>query len=259
MLDGEAGAVAAALTGLGGVAGGLADGVAGGLGGLREVGLGGGGLGTVDHGLLLGLLEMEAVGGLGGALGLSLGLRLGLSRRLGCGGLRGGLGGGGLGLGCLGEGGGGTGGAGAAHGLELLEGLAIERGPGGLLGAVPIAEDIGRLGWELFGEVLGEIEEGELAVALLEDVGGVDEAGLVEEDLRAVEEEPADGEPDDDGDVDRLAEAGAGALVVDLVEQVDELVGFEGGVASEAVAGARGRWRCRVGWGFEGRHREVCY
>ena len=63
---------------------------------------------------------------------------------------------------------------------------------------------------------------------------GVLEVGLVEEDARAVEEEPGDGDADEDGDVDGLAEAGAGALVVDGVEQVDELVLLEFAVAAGA-------------------------
>ena len=43
----------------------------------------------------------------------------------------------------------------------------------------------------------------------------------------AVEEEPDDGQVDDDGDVDGLAEAGPGAFIVEGVEQVNELVLFE--------------------------------
>ena len=117
----------------------------------------------------------------------------------------------------------------------------------GLLGAVLVAERVGGLAGELPGDVLGEIEVGELAVALFEDVGRVDETRLMEDDLRAVEDEPADGEPDDDRDVDGFAEAGAGALVVDGVEQIDELVRVEVGVAPGADL--LGGWRSgRVGW-----------
>ena len=78
------------------------------------------------------------------------------------------------------------------------------------------------------GEVLGCVEEGQLLlVALLEDVDGADELRLVEEDARAVEEEPDDPQVDDDRDVDGLAEACFGALVVERVEQVDQLMLFE--------------------------------
>ena len=245
MLDGDAVAVVAALTGFGGLTGGLADGVAGALIWLGEVGFGGSG-GCVGHSLLL-RLRARAVGDGRPLLGLLLRLLLGLR------GGRGG-GGGGLGLGGLGQRCCGSGRAGLAHGLKLLEGLAVERRMAGLLGAVLVAEDVGWLTRELLGNVLGEIEIGQLAIALLEDIGRVDQAGLMEDDLRAVEDEPADGEPDDDGDVDGFAEAGAGALVVDRIEEVDELVGVEVGVAPGADL--LGGWRCgRVRWRFEDRHR----
>jgi len=57
---------------------------------------------------------------------------------------------------------------------------------------------------------------------------------LVEEDARAVEEEPGNRKAEDCRDVDRLAELGAGALVVNRVEQVNQLVLFEIAVAAGA-------------------------
>jgi len=56
----------------------------------------------------------------------------------------------------------------------------------------------------------------------------------MEEDSGAIEEEPADGQIDDDGDVDGLAEARFRAIVIEGVEQVDELVLFEFAVAASA-------------------------
>ncbi len=220
VLDGHAGAVAAALAGLGGVACGLADGIAGSLGGLGEVGPGGRGTGRVD-GSLLGGCGFGG-DGRGDLRGLLLGWR-GLRRAgLGFGGL--GLGGAGLGTRC----GGAAGGAAA----KLLQGLAVEGGVGGLLPTILVAEVVGGAVGELLGEVFGEVEVGQFTVALFEYVGGVDETGLMEENLGAIEDEPADGEPDDDGDVDGLAEAGAGAIVVDLIEEVEKLMGFETDVAA---------------------------
>ena len=103
------------------------------------------------------------------------------------------------------------------------------------------------------GQVFWLVEEGELLVALLEDFDGTDEARLVEEDARAVEEEPDDAQVNDDGDVDGLAEACLGTLVVERVEQVDELMLFEFAEAAGAhLDGLSGR--CGVGRGLEGGH-----
>ncbi len=67
----------------------------------------------------------------------------------------------------------------------------------------------------------------------------------MEEDVRAIEEEPRDGKVDDEGDVDGLAKARARALIVDGVEQVDKLVLLELAVAAGAdtdgLGGAAGR------------------
>jgi hypothetical protein len=99
----------------------------------------------------------------------------------------------------------------------------------------------------------------------------------MEEDTGAVEEEPGDGQADDGGEVDGLAEAGAGELIVDGVEEVDELVlgklaeaagadfdglgcGCGGGVAGGiAVLVALLAGSGRVGGEFQDRHRRSGY
>ena len=100
---------------------------------------------------------------------------------------------------------------------------------------------------------LGRVEEGQLLVALLEHVDGADQARLMEEDARAVEEEPDDPQVNDDRDVDGLAEARLGAFIVERVEQMDELMLFEFAVAAGAhldgLGGRRG-----VGRSLEGGH-----
>ena len=78
------------------------------------------------------------------------------------------------------------------------------------------------------------LEKGQLLVVLLHQGDGVDVARLMPEDAGAVKEEPGDGEPDDDGDVDGLAEAGAGTLVVERIEQVDDLMLLQFAVAAGA-------------------------
>src|SRR6185437_3824195 len=55
---------------------------------------------------------------------------------------------------------------------------------------------------------------------------------LMKEDVRPIEQEPGHRKPDDDGDIDRFAEAGAGALVVDGIEQMDQLMRFKVGIAA---------------------------
>jgi hypothetical protein len=69
--------------------------------------------------------------------------------------------------------------------------------------------------------------QGDLPVVLLERSDGVAVLRHMEEHARAIDQEPSEDQPDNDGDIDGLAEAGAGALVVERVEQVDELVLFE--------------------------------
>ena len=72
-------------------------------------------------------------------------------------------------------------------------------------------------------------------------------ARLMAEDAGAVEEEPGEGEADDDGDVDGLAEAGAGTLVVERVEQVDDLMLLQFAVAAGAqLEGLACPFRCLV-------------
>ena len=101
--------------------------------------------------------------------------------------------------------------------------------------------------------VLRHVKVGEVLLPLLEDVHGVDDAGLVEDDLRAVEDEPGEGHADDDGDVDGLAEASFGLLVVDGVEQVDDLMLFEFSEAAASHLDGRGG-RSGVGRRFERGH-----
>lgn len=57
------------------------------------------------------------------------------------------------------------------------------------------------------------------------------ERGRVPEVFGAVEDDPGDDEPDEDGDVDGLAETAAGTFVFYAVEQVNELVRVEFAVA----------------------------
>jgi len=217
MCDGDVGTIVAALTAiLGGLLGSLADGFTGGLGLAAEIGAGGRWLRRVHDGLLLRRMLWERLRGWG--LLCLLGRWLSGARSL----LRG------LGRGWSGCG---SRGSGFAHGLKLLEGLFIEGGLDGLLGAVLIADDVGGFFRKLLAHVLGHVEVGELLIAFFEDIGGIDEAGLVEDDLRAVEHEPANGEPDDDRDVDGFAEAGLGALVIKRVEEVNQLMLFEVAIA----------------------------
>jgi hypothetical protein len=115
--------------------------------------------------------------------------------------------------------------------LQLLEGLAVGHG----------ALRAGRGG----AEGAGHVEDGE-AVVLPHEGDGVLQGGGVEEEVLAVEEEPGDGEVDEDGDVDGLAEAGAGALVVEFVEEVNEFVFFEfPEAAGPDLFGLSGRLRGR--------------
>jgi len=71
---------------------------------------------------------------------------------------------------------------------------------------------------------------------LLHSIRRIDKLRCVPEHARAVEDEPGDGEPEEEGDVDRFAEAAACALVLDGVEQPDELVLFQLAVAIGADA-----------------------
>ena len=110
----------------------------------------------------------------------------------------------------------------------------------------------GFLGWVR--KILRRVEERQLLLlAVFEDVDRTDEARLVKEDPRAIEEEPGDAQVNDDRDVDGLAEAGFGALVVERVEQVDELVLFEFAVTAGAHLDGRDRRR-GVGRYLEGGH-----
>jgi hypothetical protein len=214
MCDGDVGTIVAALTAiLGGLLGSLADGFTGGLGLAAEIGAGGSWLRRVHDGLLRRMLgERLRSGGLLCLLGRSLGGSLlgWLGRRRRCGGSRG---------------------FGFTHSLKLFEGLLVEGRLDGLLGAVLVADDVGGLLGKLLAHVLRHVEVGELLVAFFEDVGRIDEAGLVEDDLRAIEHKPADSEPDDDRDVDGFAEAGLGALVIKRVEEVNQLMLFEVAIA----------------------------
>ena len=115
----------------------------------------------------------------------------------------------------------------AGHGADAVEGLVVE-GFGG------------EWGWSA---VHGrQIELGELVLA--DSICGVDEDGRVPEDSRAIEDEPGDGEPEEEGDVDGLTEPGPGTLIFDGVEKSDELVFLEFAVA----VGTNADWwkRCLV-------------
>jgi hypothetical protein len=104
------------------------------------------------------------------------------------------------------------------------------------------------------GKILRRVEERQLLLlALFEDVDRADEARLVEEDPRTIEEEPDYAQVNDDRDVDGLAEAGFGALVVERVEQVDELVLFKFAVTAGAHLDRR-NGRRGVGRYLEGGH-----
>ena len=133
---------------------------------------------------------------------------------------------------------------GFAHRPQLLERLLIELLRVALLGYGPGF-------WCKAGQILGRVEEGQLLVALLENVDGADQARLVKEDARTVEQEPDDSHIDDHGDVDRLAKACFGAFVVERVEQMDQLMLFEFAVAAGAhldgLGGRRGVGRCLDG------------
>ena len=100
--------------------------------------------------------------------------------------------------------------------------------------------------WGDFGQVCRVFETGQLLVALFEYFGGTDETRLMKEDAGAIEEEPGDGQVDDDRDVDGLAEAGFGALVVEGVQQVNEFVLVE---FSEAAGAHLYRLVGRCGFG----------
>ena len=75
----------------------------------------------------------------------------------------------------------------------------------------------------------------------------------MEEDLRAVEEEPGDSHVNDDGDVDGLAEASLGAFIVEGVEQMDHLMLFEFAIAAGSHLDGLGG-RCGVGRSLERGH-----
>lgn len=80
----------------------------------------------------------------------------------------------------------------------------------------------------------------------------------MEDDLRSVEHEPADGQPDDEGDVNRLPESRLGALVVQGIQKMDDLVLFEVAVAiGTHLDGCAGR-RSGVGGRLERGHELCC-
>ena len=204
------------------VLGGFADGVTGALIRVAEVGTRGGCWpGCFDQGLL--------------------GRRRRRRRRLRCGWSRARLVGGGLR--CRRRG---AGASALRIASQLLQRLLIE-----LLGGALLRYGLGFRREP--GQVLGRVEEGQLLVALLENVDGADQARLMEEDARAIEQEPDDPQINDDGDVDGLAEACFGAFVVERVEQMDQLMLFEFAIAAgthlDGLGGRRG-----VGRSLEGGH-----
>jgi hypothetical protein len=120
------------------------------------------------------------------------------------------------------------------------------------------------LGWALLGygfgsrrkpgEIFGGVEERQLFVALFEDVDRADETWLVKEHARTVEQEPDDPHIDDDGDIDRLAEAGSGSFIVERVEQMNELMLFEFTIAAGPHLNRLSGWR-GFGRSLDGGHR----
>jgi len=62
---------------------------------------------------------------------------------------------------------------------------------------------------------------------LMESVCRGDQLRSMPEILRAVKQHPGDGQPDEQGDIDGLAEPAACPLVFNRVQQLDELVLFE--------------------------------
>ena len=134
---------------------------------------------------------------------------------------------------------------GPAHGFERL---LIDLGTccgGWLYGRFGALRSMGKL---LF-EVAGKAQIGEFA--LLEDLGWIDEARLVKEHARAVEEEPAEDDVDEERDVDGLAESRFCAFVVEGVEKMDELVLFKLPEATGAYFDWLG-WFNRIRGGLEG-------
>lgn len=85
------------------------------------------------------------------------------------------------------------------------------------------------------------------------------------EQAGAVEDEPRDRKPDEEGNIKRFAEAAASALILDGVEELDELVGIPFAMASCEDAGRllRGwrlgfRRRLGFGRGLGKKHRGFC-
>ena len=75
----------------------------------------------------------------------------------------------------------------------------------------------------------------------------------MEEDAGTIEQEPDDAQVNDDGDVDGLAKARLGTLVIEGVEQMDELMLIEFAEAAGAhLDGLVGG--CGVGRRLEGGH-----
>ena len=103
------------------------------------------------------------------------------------------------------------------------------------------------------GKVLRGVEEGQLLFALLENVDGADEAGLMKQYPGSVKEEPDDCHVNDEGDVDGLAKASLGALVIEGVEKMNQFMLFEFAVAAGAHLNGR-IGGCGVGRRLEGGH-----
>ena len=81
----------------------------------------------------------------------------------------------------------------------------------------------------------------------------------MEDDLWAIEYEPADCQPDNNRDVDGFAEPGLRSVVVERVEKVDELVLFEIAVAVGTHPDGRSAGRLSgIRGSFEKRHELSC-
>src|SRR5579871_3062929 len=144
-----------------------------------------------------------------------------------------------------------------AHRLQLFERLLVQRRLHRLLCSILVADDVRRLLLQLLTHILGHVQEGELLVPLLEHVRRIDKPRLMKDHLRPIKHEPPDRQPDDDRDVDRFPKPGAGAFVVERVEEMDQLMLFEYAIAVGTHLERWTGWR-GLGRSFERGHELSC-